>query len=151
MKHKCHKHPPFWGEKEPGWSHDRYPCQCDCEPCQEFNRLDALPEIENAELNMIENWLDNVTPGPWKETQCPGFGGMNFLMTLSDNSQARWVKVVAILENAGGDTGQFMAWCRDGVPRLIRKIRDLEEEVDELGNENDDLQKEIDRLTKRYT
>ena len=151
MKHKCQKNPPFTGDTPgSGWSHEEYPCQCDCYYCLDFKRQEALPELNEEELTKIEKWAENSTPGPWEAGQLQGFGAMNFLMTLSDEPQPQWMQVVALLENAGGDTGPFIAWCRDGVPRLIRQIRYLEEDKADLKEELDDLKHEYDLLYAEY-
>jgi len=139
MKHKCSRHPPIFGSPDPGWSHDDDPCTCECEDCQEFHRLQSLVDIKDVELEQLEKILEGVTPGPWEDTQIKGFGAMNFVVTMSEQSQPRWHRVVAILENAGFDTGRFIAWCHDGVPRLLRMIKSLKKE-------NEDLKKELDGL-----
>lgn len=132
MEHKCLKAIPVFGSNSAGWIHDEEPCTCECMYCDEYRRTQSLVPIKEVELEQLERLMESITPGPWEDTQIKGFGAMNFLITMSEQSQPKWHRVVAILENASFDTGRFMAWCRDGVPRLIRMIRTLQKENAEL-------------------
>jgi hypothetical protein len=132
MEHKCLKHPALYGAPSPGWSHDGDPCTCECMYCLEYQREQALAPIEDVEIEQLSKVIEGLTPGPWEDTQIKGFGAMNFIVSMSSQSQTQWHRVVAVLENANFDTGRFMAWCRDGVPRLLQKIKDLQQENKEL-------------------
>jgi hypothetical protein len=134
MKHKCLLHPAIYGSPDPGWSHDEDPCTCSCTDCLEFKRIRALPSPTVEEIEKVLKWLENATPGPWEDTQIQGFGANQFIVTLSSQKRAQWFQVVATLENANFDTASFIAWCRDGVPRLIKRIKELEDEVTRLMN-----------------
>lgn len=79
-------------------------------------------------LNRYEA-LDGTSRGPWKAEQLAGFGGMRFITGPETH------KIVAILENPGSIDGDlFIAWCRDGVPRLLMLIEELQLEVETLRN-----------------
>jgi len=129
MKHHCLRHPAIYGSSDPGWWHDEEPCKCSCDPCQDYKRINLLPDVTLEELDQVSQWLETATPGPWQDTQIPGWGPEKFILTLSQQSQPQWYQVVAHLGNASFVTGSFIAWCRDGVPRLLRKIRQLEDEL----------------------
>lgn len=129
MKHKCYKHPAIYGSPDPGWSHDEEPCKCSCEPCLEFKRMQELPDITSDELDKIQEMLADTTGGPWYPAQLNGFGADRFILTGSSLGNAKSFKVVAELKNPGSFLGdEFIAWCRDGVPRLIKRIKQLEKD-----------------------
>jgi hypothetical protein len=144
MEHKCLKHPALYGSPSPGWSHDEDPCTCECTYCLEFKREHNLATIEDVEIEQLTKVIEGLTPGPWEDTQIKGFGAMNFIVTMSDQSQTQWHRVVAILENANFDTGRFIAWCRDGVPRLLRLVESLKQENEELKKDIERLQSKLD-------
>lgn len=133
MKHTCYKHPAIYGSSDPGWSHDQDPCTCNCDKCLEYQRIQSLPEITTEELFQVEEMAGGATPGPWITGQFREFGSARFIMTQSLQVTANWYPVVAELKNVGNfHADEFVAWCRDGVPRLIKKIRELEAEVERL-------------------
>jgi hypothetical protein len=126
MKHKCLK------SSSTNWEHDTDPCVCECRYCIERSRLRALPELESEELEKLwEVCACDAAPGPWTANQLDGMGAMNFI--LSHNPTNAWYAVVAKLENAGNiDGANFIAWCHDGVPRLLKTIERLQQENEEL-------------------
>lgn len=130
MIHNCLKNPPMWGdETRTKWEHDE-PCSCECTYCLEFHRLRALPDVTEEEIEALWRMCTReATPGPWKATALTGFGGERFIVSESRDSQAQWYPVVAHLGNSGSFTGdEFIAWCRDGVPRLLKTIERLKQE-----------------------
>jgi hypothetical protein len=145
MKHLCHKHPAIFGSPDPGWSHNEDPCQCSCDPCREYKRCVALPDITDEEITSVREMLEGATPGPWQAAQLKGFGAERFIVSTNESSNVAWHSIVAELKNPGSFKGdEFIAWCRDGVPRLLKlieaqqdKILDLQEELYWAGMEND--------------
>lgn len=128
--HKCYKVYPTLGSDVPGWQHSEDPCVCSCAGCLEFTRMKTLPEISEEEISEVQHLLDNTIPGPWKWMQFPGFGAENFIVCFPTATEK---KVVACVKNAGSYDGiRFMAWCRDGVPRLLAKIESLNAELHSL-------------------
>src|SRR5271165_3860502 len=127
MKHHCLQ------SSSTNWEHDD-PCSCECPYCTELNRLRGLPEITQEEMDWLwKACCVDATAGPWSAVQMNGFGAMRFIVTESKLGNAYWHKVVAIVENAGSFEGdRFVAWCRDGVPRLLQYIEKLEEEKERL-------------------
>ena len=126
MKHSC------FGPKNVNWRCVGE-CICDCRSCSETRRMDNLPALKDDEIEALEKMLDASTPGPWNCVQLDGFGNKYFIKSTSKFLLKGWYEVVAQAENAGGFGGvNFIAWCRDGVPRMIKKIRELKEENDYL-------------------
>ena len=120
MKHKCYKSP------TDNWEHFReLPCECPCNPCKELKRTYELPAITQEEIDWVYDCLGGAVPGPWKYTQLQGFGPNNFIVSNEKYS------IVAELKNPGNMyAGEFMAWCRDGVPRLLKEIQRLRKELE---------------------
>lgn len=101
-------------------------CECTCSLCAEARRILALPSISDAEISQAWKWLSNgsITPGPWATTQLKEFGAETFLFSASKNI------VVASFKLVGSFGGQdFVAWCRDGVPKLLLEIERLKREL----------------------
>jgi hypothetical protein len=61
--------------------------------------------------------------GPWKAAQLDGFGADRFII----NENAPHFKIVAELKSGIGSFAgdQFVAWCRDGVPRLLLTLEQV--------------------------
>lgn len=134
MKHGCLNCPPIWGdETRTKWEHDE-PCSCECRYCSEFHRLRALPDVTPEEMTELwEMCTHEATPGPWKAVQLAGHGAERFIVTESQDSQAQWYRIVAHLGNAGSFKGdEFIAWCREGVPRLLLTIENLQKRIEEM-------------------
>lgn len=127
MKHKCYRK-----YKGPGTGHcSDNPCNCDCHPCLEFKRIQALPDLTDEDLKNVYNWCEETSSGPWESTQLRGFGANNFIVSL--NQKQEWNFIVAQLHSPGSFDGmKFIAWCKDGVPRLLRMIDQLQQEIKEL-------------------
>lgn len=127
MKHHC------LNSSKTNWEHED-PCSCECTYCLELGRLRDLPEVSQEEMDWL--WkvcYQEATAGPWVSAQMKGFGAMRFVLSESKLGNAEWHKVIAILENPGSfDADHFIAWCRDGVPRLLKHIEKLEEEKERL-------------------
>jgi|SRR5581483_2590078 len=135
MKHPCLKCAPIWGdETKTKWEHDDDPCSCECKYCLEYNRLRSLPEVSDEEMEKL--WQDCVsgwTPGPWRATQFKNFGPNNYI--VSTHKEAEQFMVVAELENVGNDSGMdLLAWCHDGIPRLLKTIEALQKELQRCGS-----------------
>lgn len=124
--HKCTR------SSSNGWQHDADPCECNCTYCNELRRMQALPEITQEDIDQLWDLIPtSLTPGPWKATQLKGFGANNYIVTGSPEDQ--WYSVIAQLEHVGNFDGmQLMAWFRDGVPMLLKKIANLQKEIDDL-------------------
>ena|SRR5271165_4845174 len=129
MKHKCLRPKPNIGHQCPIDE-----CSCDCDWCIDRRRVLDLPECTDEELVEVNGWLDETTEGPWEATHgINGFGSMRFITSKSNSEQPSWFRVVAIVENTGGILGdKFIAWCRDGVPRLLKTIVKLKQENEYL-------------------
>lgn len=126
MKHSC------YGPKNKSWQCVGE-CECDCSSCAEHRRMEELPALKDNEIEEVERMLVASYPGPWFCLQLDSFGNKLFIKTLSKLVQKNWYEVVAQVENAGGfGGGVFIAWCRDGVPRMLKRIRELKEENDYL-------------------
>jgi hypothetical protein len=127
MRHRC-----FAYKEDFGWHCSEDPCQCKCRPCIEYRRIQSLPEVTDEEMTKLQEMLQDATPGPWRSTHIEGFGPQMFIVTDSDDSQARWYNVVATMNNVNHIGGELLAWSRDGMPRLIRRIEALKNEIKEL-------------------
>lgn len=124
MKHQC-----LEPKQGMNWQCSEEDCQCSCEKCQDYMRVLALPELTDKELDELPEMIDGATPGPWRDASYKGMGPMRFIVSESKMNQPEWFKIVAILENPGSFLGdKFIAWCRDGVPRLLKTIVKLKQE-----------------------
>lgn len=128
MLHNCIK---LYARVDKSKAHDE-PCDCDCKNCLEFKRCRSLPLVSNVERQALwSGFIEEMTAGPWTTGQLHGFGARRFL--ISENVSAKWHAVIADLENVGSfDSDKWLAWCHDGVPRLLLTIEQLEKEIVEL-------------------
>jgi len=86
----------------------------------------AEPQALDLDLDAIDDRANAATPGPWKAVQLEGFGAENFIVTLSQEHQPKWYRVVAYIGNAGGFKGNdFIAHAREDVPKLTAEVRRL--------------------------
>lgn len=133
MRHKCLR---TQGHND--WTHKDDPCECECTYCSELTRLRNLKEVDQNEINQIwEDCVANWSQGPWKATQIRGFGHNNYIVT--DSPKEAWFHIVAQVENVGSFDGmKRLAWCHDGVPRLLLTIEKLQEENKKLKEQLDD-------------
>lgn len=106
-------------------------CCIDCKLRVEIDRLTSLPEISKEETEKVWDLILESSGGPWAATQLAGFGAKRFIISL--DAKEKWYNIVASLENSGSfKADDFIAWCRDGVPRLLNKIEKLENRIKEL-------------------
>lgn len=122
MKHKCYNL--YTGPTEE-YSHEDKSCSCTCAICLETTRLRSLPEVNAEEREKIWNQCtSDVKAGSWQTTYLSEFGGESYIFTTGDKPRA-----VARLIDVGNFSGMdFVAWCRDGVPRLLKTIERLEKD-----------------------
>jgi len=77
-------------------------------------------------IEEIKSRCDKATEGPWYWEQEKRHGAVNFLYSKKLDVH------IAVLDNAGFDTYDFIAHSRTDIPYLLERVEQLEKERDKL-------------------